>query len=117
MDGVFNSCNDESVSANSRIRSYFLETVGRSIERPCLKIKMAFAVHPLSVDGETAQFGIEDVFTAMKQWLVQIVAAEQVQIVAMMCFFREDDQMSAVQKCCQRLKTFSDTGPVIQCQF
>jgi len=47
-------CNAGRVSANPRIGSYFLETMGRTIERPCLEIEMAFAVYTFSVDGETA---------------------------------------------------------------
>lgn len=77
---------------------------------------MAFTAYALSVDGETAQGGVDDVFTTIKERFVQIITAEQVQVEAVMCFFGEDDKMSAVQKCCQRFKAFADAGPGVQDQ-
>jgi len=109
-------CHASRISANPRIAGHFLETVGRSFERPGLEIEMTFTAYALSVDGETAQGGVDDVFTAIKEWFVQIIAAEEVQVEAVMCFFCEDDKMSAIQKCCQRFKAFADAGPVVQDQ-
>jgi len=110
-------CHASRISANPRIAGHFLETVGRSFERPGLEIEMTFTAYALSVDCETAQGGVDDVFTAIKEWFVQIIAAEQVQIVAVMRFFRQHDKMAAVQKSCQGFKAFPDTGPVIKSQF
>ena len=74
---------------------------------------MPFTGYPFTVDAEITKPGLYDLLKCEEQVFKQILPGKEMQIHAMMGFFRHQNQVIVIQKTGKRFESLTDTSLVI----